>query len=58
MQKDPTLMLDPVRFFRTQSRRSNWLVMSFPAEITTQGVEFNREIIALIITGEQMSIKF
>ena len=45
MQKGPTLMLDPVKFFLIQSLRSNWLVMSFPDEIMAQGVEFDCEII-------------
>ena len=47
MQKVPTLMLDPVRFFLIQSLRSSWLVMSFPKEITDQGVEFDCKIMTL-----------
>ena len=41
-------MLDPVKFFLIQSRRSSWLVMSFPAEIAAQTVEFDREIMTAL----------
>ena len=59
MQKDHTLMLDPVKFFFIQSLRSNWLVMSFPDEIMAQGVEFDCEIIdPRLNTGTMMGHKF
>ena len=42
-----TLMFDPVRFFFIQSRRSSWLVMSFPMEMKAQCVEFDRNLMTL-----------
>ena len=42
-----TLMFDPVRFFFIQSRRSSWLVMSFPTEMKAQTEEFDRDLMTL-----------
>ena len=42
-----TLMLDPVRFFFIQSRRSSWLVMSFPTEMKAQSRELDRDLMTL-----------
>ena len=42
-----TLMFDPVRFFFIQSRRSSWLVMSFPTEMKAQSRELDRDLMTL-----------